>query len=321
MIIRRPKAIITIVLLLSTFVIADVSYAFWIWTPKSKTLINPKFAVKDTPKEQYDWAMRFYEAGDFQRAADEFKRLTEYYPDSDLAPDAQYYAGRSYEELGKYLFAFRSYQKTIDNYPYTRRMEEILKREYNIANIFQTKDTAKLMDLELSESMDRAANMYKKIVDNSPFGEYADKSLYKAAECYRRMRNYKEAIAAYERIVNDYPESDLVPEAKYQLAYTRYEASLDPEYDQESTDEALKEFKKISDTTAVPAIAKEARKVFDQLREKKADSILNIAQFYDKQKKYKGALMYYEDIVTRFENTKAAGVAQKRIDSLKKKVK
>lgn len=321
MIITRRKAIIITLLLLVTFVVADVSYAFWIWTPKSKTFINPKFAVKDTPQAQYDWAMRFYEAGDFARAADEFRRLTEYYPDSDLAPESQYYAGRSYEESGKYLFAFQNYQKTIDNYPYTRRMEDILRREYNIANIFQTKDTAKLMNLELSESMDRAAEMYKSVVDNSPFGEYAEKALYKSAECYRRMRKYKEAVEAYERIINDYPESGLVPEAKYQMAYTKYEASLNPEYDQESTDEALKEFKQISDTTAVPAIAVEAQKVFDQLKERKADSILNIARFYDKNKKYKGALMYYDDIVTRFEGTEAAGLAQKRIDSLKKKVK
>jgi len=114
----RPVSMKKYIYILSFFLIftilcANTSLAFWIWTPKQKTFINPKFAVKDTPKEQYDWAMRFYKMSDFEHAAEEFVRLVDHYPDSDLAPEAQYYAGRSYEELGKYYFAFQAYQKVI----------------------------------------------------------------------------------------------------------------------------------------------------------------------------------------------------------------
>ncbi len=317
----RKTPIILSVLVAFLISTGNISYAFWIWTPKSKTMVNPRFAVQDTPREQFDLAMRFFKRNEFQRAADEFVRLTTHYPDSDLAPEAQYYAGRSYEELGKYYFAFQNYQKTIDNYPYTRRMEEIIQHEYNIANIFQTMETAKLMELELTLSLDRAVAIYKKIIENSPFGEYADRSLYKMGECCRRMMKYGEAIEAYERIVKDYPQSGLVPEAKYQLAYTRYEASLDPEYDQESTEEALKEFKQISRTTPVPSIAKEADRVFNELRSRKARSELKVAEFYERQKKYRSALMYYGDIAAKFPGTGAAEYAEERINDLKQKVK
>lgn len=307
-------------LLICVFIgINEPCHAFWVWTPKSKAVVNPKFAVKDDPNAQFEWAMRFFKACDFQRAAEEFNRLTKHYPDSELAPEAQYYAGRAYEEMGKYYFAFQNYQKTIKDYPYSRRVNEIIKRQYNIANIFQEKETSKLMDIELTLSIDRAIIIYKQIIENSPFGEYADKALYRSAECYRRMRQYKEAMEAYERIVNDYPDSKLVPEAKYQLAYTKYEASLDPEYDQESTDEAIDEFKEISDSTAVPAIAKEAKKVFKELKNRKADSELKVAEFYERQKKYKSAIIYYGEIVRQFPNTDAAEYAQEKINTLTKK--
>ena len=318
---KKKTLKILFVLLLVLTCAESHSYAFWVWTPKDKMPVNPKNAAKDTPKDQYDWAMRFYKQGDFKRASDEFVRLAKHFPDSDLAPEAQYYAGRSFEENGKYYFAFENYQKTIDNYPYTRRMEDILEREYNIANIFQNKDTAKLMDLELTISLDRAVTIYNKIVENSPFGTYADRSLYKAAECYRRMKKYKEAIDSYERIGNDYPESKLGPEAKYQLAFTRYEASLDPEYDQEITEEALEEFKRISRTTAVPAIAKEAEKAFDELKNRKAESEIKVAEFYERRGKYRSALVYYRDIMGKFDGTEAAKFARERIEYLKPKVK
>ncbi len=294
--------------------------AFWVWTPGSKTMINPKLVVKDTPREQFDWAMRFFQQREFQRAADEFIRLTKYYPDSDFAPESQYYAGRSYEGAVKYYFAFQNYQETVEKYPYTKRMREIIEREYNIANIFQTKEAPRLMNLELSESLGRAVEIYGKVIENSPFGEYADKSLYKMAECYRRMRQYSEAVETYERVVTDYPESDLVAEAKYQLAYTKYEASLDPEYDQEGTNEALQDFKDISRTTAVPSIAEEADQVIKELKDRKSGSILKTAEFYDKQKKYKSAVMYYEEIVNDFSGTEAAEYSEQRLLKLKGKI-
>ncbi|MFH1797967.1 MAG: outer membrane protein assembly factor BamD [Candidatus Omnitrophota bacterium] len=303
-------------LIIFIFLSEGPCYAFWVWTPKSKTAVNPKFAVKDDPYAQFEWAMQFFKQYEFGRAAEEFSRLTKNYPDSEWAAEAQYYAGRSYEEMGKYYFAFQNYQKTIDDYPYSRRVNEIIKRQYNIANIFQTKETSKLMDLELTLSIDRAVTIYKQIIENSPFGEYADKSLYKSAECYRRMMQHKDAMEAYERIVNDYPDSKLVPEAKYQLAYTKYEASLEPEYDQESTDEAINEFKEISDTTAIPAIAMEAKKVFKELKNRKAGSELKVAEFYERQKKYKSAVMYYEEILRQFPNTDAAEYAQGKIKVL-----
>lgn len=317
------KKNILVLIILFTFLISfeNTSFAFWIWTPKSKSFVNPKTAPKDSPQEQYDWAMHLFREKDFKRAADEFTSMVKAYKDSDLAPDAQYYAGRSYEELGKYWFAYQNYQKTVDDYPYTRRQEEIIEREYNIANIFQTKETPKLMELELSLSLEQSVEIYKNVVENSPFGKYADKALYKMAESYRRLYKYNEAMEAYERIINDYPESTLAPEARYQLAYTVYEASRDPEYDQESTDEAIKKFERIAETTPVPAIAKEADRAMDHLRNKKAESMLKIAEFYEKRKKYVSALYYCEDIVYNYPGTKAAKVAELKVEYLQLKAK
>ena len=319
------KKILTLaVSLVCLFSFSCPAHGFWIWTPKDKKLINPKTVAKDTPKEQFDWAMRFFNQSDFKAASDEFIRLTAQYPDSDLAPEAEYYAGRSFEELGKYYFAFQHYQKTIDNYPFTKRLDEIAGRQYNIANIFQNKDVPKLMDIELSVALDKAAEIYKKVVDNSPFCEYADKSLFNMAECYRRQKVYDKAIEAYEKIVNDYPESTLAAEARYQAAYTKYESSLSPEYDQESTEQAMKEFKEMSGASGTGAeaqFAKEAGKVFDELKNKKAESDLKVAEFYEKLGKYESALMYYEDIKAKFPDTDAAKYSGKKIETLGKKVK
>ena len=298
---------------------SDISFAFWIWTPKEKKLINPKFAVKDTPREQFNWAMRFFKQSDFERSAEEFDRLVSYYTDSEFAPKAQYYLGRSYEELGKYYFSFKAYQKLIDNYPYTDKMDEVVERQYNIGNVLQAKEVPKLLDLELSLALERAIEVYSKVIENNPFGNYADDALFKMAECFRRNCKYKEAIETYTKIVTDYTESSLVQEAKYQISYTKYEASLDPEYDQTNTQQALEEFKAISNDAKEPQIVKDAQEVFDKLKIKKSMNILKIAKFYEKRKKYDGAIVYYNDVIGKFPGTQAAKEAKTRIKFLNRK--
>ena len=316
------KHILTPFILIALLVsFTSTSFAFWIWTPKDKKFQNPKWAAKDSPQEQFHWAMELYKKKDFQRAAEEFEKVTKEYKDSMEAPEAQYYAGRSYEELGKYWFAYENYQRMIDNYPYTKRLDEVVEREYNLANTFQNMESPKLMELELSLSLERSVTIYGKVVENMPFGPYADKALYKTAESYRRLFKYNEAMDAYEKLINDYPDSKLVQEAKYQLAYTIYEASRDPEYDQEHTEEALKKFENIIKTTPIPAIAEEADKALIHLKNKKAESLLKVAEFYEKRGKYTSALFYCRDIVDEYPETEAAKIADLKIEYLQLKAK
>jgi len=145
--------------------------------------------------------------------------------------------------------------------------------------------------------------------------------LFKMAECYRRQRKYNEAIDTYEILLTDYPNSKLLQEAKYQLAYTTYEASLDPDYAQESTDDALTKFERIARSTAIPAIAEEADKALDLLRNRKAESLMNVAVFYEKQRKYKSALIYYKEILSKYPDTDAAGQAKDKTAHLEKRIK
>src|SRR3989338_8133061 len=158
--------IMAIIIIGSLF--STAASAYWVWTPSSKKFINPKYAVKDSPKEQFDWAMSFYNAKDYQRAAAEFEKLTKHYEYSEYASKAQYYVGLSYENMGKYYTAFQNYQKAIDNFPHIENIDEIIEREFNIANLYASKDNPKVLGVDILTSLDKAVEIYKKVVDNAP---------------------------------------------------------------------------------------------------------------------------------------------------------
>ena len=166
------------------------SLAFWIWTPKTKTLVNPKSASKDTPEKQFEFAMKLYKEKDYKNSAQEFVNLVNAFKDSDLAPGAQYYAGRSYEESGKYYSAFEAYQKVIGVYPFSKRIDEIIEREFSIGTSLYKKHRGTLMGREIMTDLDRASEIFTKVKQNSPFGEYAERAQFMLGECYKKSEQY-----------------------------------------------------------------------------------------------------------------------------------
>ncbi len=285
-------------------------FCFWIWTPGSHKLVNPKYAVKDSPEKQYDWAMSFYKEEDYKRAAEEFLRLVEHYKNSELAPEAQYYAALSYEAIGKYYPAFKSYQKVIDNYPFTKRIDEIIKAEYRIGEIFYNKHSATLMGIELMTDIEKAIEIFEEIIRSLPYSAYADEAQFMIGLCHKKLQQYNKAVEAFQKLAQEYPTSNLVEKAKYEAAQCLYLFSLKADYDQESTDEAIEEFKRYSLKTKDQKLRNKADQTIVLLKEKKAESLFKSAEFYEKQKKYKSARLYYGEILKRYPNTSYAPLAK-----------
>ncbi len=303
------------------FLSANAAHAYWLWTPDTKKFVNPKYAVKDSPKEQYDWAMTFYDAKDYQKAAAEFEKLTKNYEYSEYASKSQYYAGLCYENMGKFYIAFQNYQKTIDNFPHIDNMDEIIARQFNIANIYAVKDSPKVLGVDIMTSMERAIEIYKKVVDNSPYGKLADEAQFRLGEALKKVERYDEAIAAFQRIVDDYPSSKLFDQAKYEVASCAYKSSLKPDYDIESTNKAIKAFEEFSQENTADDLSREASSTIQRLKDKSAEKSMSVAKFYESQKHYESAIIYYQDVVDRFPDSSLINTARAKIEELKRKGK
>lgn len=315
---KRYSALIISSLVVLAFSVPAAD-AYWLWTPESKKFVNPKYAVKDSPKEQYDWAMSFYEAKDYQRAAAEFEKLTKNYEYSEYAAKSQYHAGLCYENMGKFYIAFQNYQKTIDNFPHIDNMDEIIARQFNIANIYAVKDSPKVLGADILTSVDRAIEIYKKVVDNSPYGKLADEAQFRMGMALKKAERYDEAIAALQRVVDDYPTSKFFEEAKYEVATCAYKASLKPDYDIESTNKAIKAFEEFSQENSSANLSEEASKTIQRLKDKSAEKSMSVAKFYETQKRYESAIIYYQDVVDRFPDSASAVNAKAKVEELKNK--
>jgi len=318
---KSIKFISKFLCVLLIFLLPLNAFAYWLWTPELGKWINPKYAPKDTPKEQFEYASEFYKAKDYKKAIIEFEKVTKFYPNSRFAAEAQYNIAVSYETLNDWWNAYLAYQKVIESFPYSEKTEEVIKKEYQIANLFYTGQKTKILGVAILPALDKAIEIFGKIVENAPYSEYAPLSQFKIGQCYKKMEQYGEAIKAFQKFQEAYPAHELIDDAKYEIAYCTYKSSLKPSYDQTSTEEAMKQFKEFADQNVDEEISKHAADTIDRLLENKAQSLYEIARFYEKQKKYESAIIYYEEIVKDCVNTKLYPVARKKVENLRRHIK
>ncbi len=308
-----------LILAIITIFILSVSpaYPYWIWTPKTGKWVNPKTTVKTTPKEQFDFAKGFYDIKNYEEAKREFKKLLKSYPKSAEAAESQYYLGLIEEAQGNLYEAYQAYQKVIDKYPFSERIQEIIEREYKIGEAFMGGEKRKAIGMTLPVE-NPAIEIFTKVVENSTYGPLAAVAQYKLGLVLEGLVRYYEAEEAFNKVITNYPNSEWVEAAQFQIASCRAAVSRSPDYDQGAFKEAKDKFEEFVREHPDAVLSGDAEKNIEKLKEKEAEANFNTGRFYEKQKAYEAARIYYEDVISNYPDSVWAAKALERLQITEK---
>jgi outer membrane assembly lipoprotein YfiO len=311
---KKALSLLSILLVFAAF--APCADAYWVWSPDLGKWVNPKKAAKDSPEEQFAWALEFYNKKNWDRAIEEFEKLPEAFPNSRLAAEGVFYVGLSWEEKKDLAKAADSFQKLVDRYPYSDRIKDAVKREFEIANQFADGAKMKVAGVPILSGQEKALEIYKHIVKSAPFGTYGDQAQFKIGEVYKAQAEFEEAQKAFQAVVDEYPSSDLVAKARYQIAYCSMQASKKSQYNEQYAQRAIEEFEGFKQTFPGDEQTLEADEAIKALRAKKALTNLETAQFYEKQGKVASAKVYYQEVASKYPDTPSGEIAKKKVDEL-----
>lgn len=300
-------------------IITQPAYSYWVWTPESGKWENPKYAAKDTPEEQLEYALNFYKEKKFKSGLREFKKLLKVYPLSKEASTAQYYIGRIMEDLDKPYDAFKAYQKVIDLYPYTELVDTVIEREFKIGELFFSGKKLSVLGPFKVQAKDKAIEIFNTVSENAPYGKYAALALFKAGLAYKSIKDHDNAILTFKDLIDKYPSSDIINDARYELAVCSKSLSLKSDYDQTPTKVARKEFEDFIKKHPHSDVADGAKKVINDLKHKEAENVYNIGQFYEERKMPKSAVIYYQDILVNYSDTEWVKKANDRLNEIENK--
>lgn len=278
--------------------------------------------TRNRAKEQLAVAQKAFDEKDYGLARKAAAHTVKRWPLSDYAPEAQYIDAQSLEAQGQYQKAFESYQKLVDEYPKFGKYDEVLEKQYNIANEFLEGRWFRLWRyIPMPPSMDKTAGMYESLIESGPFSEVAPQAQMKIAEAREKKGNYKMAVKAQEKAANRYHDRPgVAAEALFGAGLAYQKQAKTAEYDQGAAGKAIDTFTDFISLYPEHEKVKEARELIDTLRTEQARGAFQTAEYYEKRKKWRSALIYFNEVVARDRDSSYAIKARERIEFLKQLV-
>jgi outer membrane protein assembly factor BamD (BamD/ComL family) len=289
------------------------------WTYESPGSSGGKW-TRTRAKEQLDVAQAAFDKKDYSLALKAARRVVRVWPLSDYAPQGQYLVGRCYEAMGKDEKAFQEYQKVVEKQPKMINYQEIVERQFAIANKFLAGKWFKLWGyVPIFSSMDKTSDMYEKIVKNGPYSEVAPKAQMNIGTAREKQSNFALAAKAYETAADRYHDRPQVAaDALYKQAMAYNKQAQTAEYDQNTAGQAISTFTDFMTLYPNDPRVSQAQKIITSLKTEQARGSFMIAKFYERYKRWNGALVYYNEVVLLDPSSPYAAPSRKRIDELKK---
>jgi outer membrane protein assembly factor BamD len=243
------------------------------------------------------------------------------WPLSDYAPDAEYLIGRCLEKTGKDEAAFKAYQNIIEKYPRSSRYEEVLWRQYEIASRFLGGQWFRLWGYIPYPSMDQTAQMFDKIVNNGPYSDVAPHAQLRMGAAREKQKNYPDAVKAYATAADRYYNQPIIAsDALFREGFSYARQAAKAEYDQNTAVQAIATFTDFITLYPNDGRVPQAQHAIAWLKAEQVRGNFEIAQFYEKSKKWNGALVYYNEVLQLDPNSPYAASARQRIETLKPRV-
>ena len=272
-------------------------------------------------KDQLEVAQQAFDKQDYKLATKAARRVVRIWPFSDYAPDAQYLVGRSHEERGQDEKAFKAYQTLVEKYPKAAKYDDVVARQYEIANRYLAGQWFKLWGvIPFFPSMDKTVQMYEKLIKNGPYSEVAPQAQMNIGTAREKQSDYPAAVKAYETAADRYHDrKEVSADAIYKAGLAYLKQASTAEYDQSIAGQAIATFTDFITLYPRDARVPEAQKHIAALRTEQARGSLIVARFYEKKRQWDGALVYYNEVLIRDPQSTYAEEARKRIEQIKQR--
>jgi outer membrane protein assembly factor BamD (BamD/ComL family) len=132
------------------------------------------------------------------------------------------------------------------------------------------------------------------------------------------MPDYPAAVKAYELAADRYHDRpEVASEALYRAGQVYTKQAATAEYDQSTAGKAITTFTDFKTIYQNDPRVPETEQIISTLKTEQARGNFEIAKFYEKYHKWKGALVYYNEVTLQDPTSSYAALAAQRITALK----
>jgi outer membrane protein assembly factor BamD (BamD/ComL family) len=296
------------------------------WAPFMKPKLDP-----DAQKELDD-AFALYEAGKLAEAESAFAKIARARKESPWGEKAQFYVAECQFRRKKYVAAHESYERLAADYPGTQKMDDLVSREYAIAQIWlaqsdpEAKPEQKLPwtshfngEQPLIDTRGMGLKALEHVRHHMPDGPLADDAVMQIADYHMENADYETAAIYYDEMIATHPKSPHLHKAHLAAIDSRVKGYLGPAYDGEGLEKARDLVRQTMSTFPDKQESyDELYHTLDLINDQEAERAYNVGAYYKKIGKVASAEYYFGKIPQRWPNSPWAVKAKNDLASLAK---
>lgn len=276
----------------------------------------------DTAEAQLAYAReRLETSGNGRKTRAAFRNLVHEWHNAPEAVLAQQQFAALLEEARKYKAAFMEYQYLVEFFPGQFPYEQVLEHQFQLAQVVQHERVGRLILLGGVKAPERAIPLFEKVAANGPNSRWAPQARFKVGQIHEELKEYAEAVRAYEIVANGYPGTDLALEAAYRRAECLFTSATRRPRDEKSLRAAVVALSRfVTDNPSHDAIDV-AKAHLDEARTHLAAVYYERAVFYDeKARQPRAALLAYDTFVKECPWSDRIPVAAGRMKTLQQQI-
>src|SRR6266436_4035769 len=286
---------------------------------KAKYVTPGEEEMSGDAAELYQIGQKAEKDGDNKRAIRAYKSLVKRHPKDALAPTALFRAAQLQEQTRQYTPAADSYLHLVEKYASSPHFDEALEGQFRIGEIYLNGKKLKLLGIPVASALDRAVTVFANVVRTAPYGRYTARAQFDIGMARQKQGANDAAIQAYQAVVDKFPNEPIAVDAQYQIGYIWFAAAQLGTNDAAAAGNAKTAFQDFLFHYHKSEKAAQARKNLDILEHKQTANSYKVAKFYDKQKYYRAAVIYYNEVIRQQPGSEESNMAKKRIDQLRAK--
>lgn len=269
--------------------------------------------------ELYQIGQKAEKDGDLKRAIRAYKSLVKRHPKDALAPTALYRAAQLQEQTRQFTPAADSFLQLVERYPSSAHFDEAIEGQFRVGEIYLNGKKLKVLGIPVASALDRAVTIFANVVRTAPYGKYTARAQFDIGLAREKQGANDAAIQAYQAVVDKFPNEPIAVDAQYQIGYIWFTAAKLGTNDAAAANNAKTAFQDFLFHYPKSEKAAQARKNLDILEHKQTNNSYKVAKFYDKQKYYRAAVIYYNEVIRQQPGSEESNEAKKRIDQLRAK--
>jgi outer membrane protein assembly factor BamD len=314
-------AVLVVNIALAAFLTAN-SRAAVVFAPNSHSKYVPpgEEQMSGTAAELFHKGQEAEKHGNLHGAIGAYRTIVRKFNHDALAPGAAYRAAELFEQLHDYSNAVDSFRYVVERFPTSPNFDAAIEAQFRIGEMYLNGKKIKFLGISLGNSIEKAVEIFASVIRTAPYGKYTARAQFDIGLAREKQKITDAAISAYTAVVEKFPNDVLAPNAQYQIGYLWLNVSKAGTKDIDASAKARTAFEDFLFRYPNSEKAPQARANLEFLSRKQTANAFDIAKYYDKQKHYRAAVIYYNEVIRQQPGSNESEKAKKRIDQLRAKV-